>query len=523
MGSWGVATPHEAASRAAAEVLASGGTAVDGALAAAGVLTVVYPHNCSLGGDLIALVRQAGQDPQAVFGVGRSASALDAEALRRQVGEQMPVAGPLSISVPGVVSGWQALHELGGSLPIAHLLQPAITLASNGAPVAPSLGRALEVLDSDDPGLEMVFGPPGNRVETGRVFVQPQLAATLAEVASDPDSYYRGGVARRLARALELVGSPITIEDFSRHAAVVEEAAETNAGLLAPRLMTAGLPSQGVFFAALAAVLGKLVADGYDLLHQDAAVLGRAFKEIARLRDELLCDPSRFPEKQSIGARLSAIDLFESQSSAGRLQQLTGDRAAPPSGDTVAVVVSDAAGNSVSMLQSVFHSFGSKILDPVTGVLFHNRQSMFTLRPDAPGELGPGLMPPHTLCPIMVDGADGSPLLVVATMGGRAQPQILAQVLLQLAAGSDAVQAVSAPRLVVGDPETGGSHWVVTAERDVPEPAVRSLAHDGFDVNTVGPLSEDAGHAQLLRVSQTGVFDAASDPRADGMAVSAGL
>jgi gamma-glutamyltranspeptidase len=519
---WGVAAPHPAATDAAAAQLSAGGTAVDGALAAAGVLAVVYPHNCSVGGDLIGLVRPAGELPRAVFGVGRSANAIDVAALRRQFGEHVPATGPFSISVPGVVSGWQALHELGGSRPLAQLLEPAVELAADGAAVSSSVARALQALDTSDPGLDQIFGPPGCRLGAGEVFVQPRLAETLTQIGRDPENYYRGELARRLVRGLEAVGSPITFEDFSRHHAVVGEPTIAHAEDLASRLFTTGLPSQGPFFAGLSELLAQLVAEGYDLLGCDAALLARAFDEISRIRDLLLCDPSRGPGERAIRARLAGIELRRAALSAGRVRPCVAEGTALPSGDTVAVVVHDEHGNSVGMLQSVFHSFGSRFCDPMTGVLYHNRQSLFTLRPGAAGELGPGLMPPHTLCPTMIDAADGTLSLVLSTMGGRSQPQILAQVLLQLAAGKSAREAVSAPRFVVGDSEAALAHCLVTAEQDLPADVISSLLEGGFDVRTVSGRSEETGHAQVLRVDATGVVDAGADPRSDGTAMQAG-
>ena len=519
--SWGVASPHPAATDAAAAILATGGTAVDAAIAAAGVLVVAYPHNCSVGGDLIGLVRAAGGAPQAVFGVGRSARAIDAAALRGEVGERIPVEGPFSISVPGVVSGWQAMHELGGSRPFGELLQPAVELASAGVSVSPSVARALDDLESSDPGLQQIFGPPGGRIGVGEVFVQPRLAETLAQVAQDPERYYRGDLAERLANALQKVGSPITREDFAQHHAIVGEAVAAAAGDLAARLFTAGPPSQGIFFSALAEVVGELLAQGYDLLGGDAAVLARAFGEISKLRDDLLCDPSRWEGADAFRQRLAQIDLFGGLPPGEREGSLA-SKPPSPSGDTVAIVAYDGFGGSVSMLQSIFHSFGSRVLDPETGVLFHNRQSMFTLRRGSPGELGPGLMPPHTLCPAMVDGNDGTPSLVLSTMGGRAQPQILSHVLLHLAAGKDAARAVSSPRYVVGDTEAQSRYSAVTAERDVPSDVLGSLRGARFSLRMVEPFDDEMGHAQVLRVGTEGVVDAASDPRSDGTAMLGG-
>jgi gamma-glutamyltranspeptidase len=519
--SWGVATPHPAATDAAAAVLTAGGTAVDAAIAAAGVLVVAYPHNCSVGGDLIGLVRAGGETPRAVFGVGRSAHAIDAAALRGKLGERVPVEGPFSISVPGVVSGWQAMHELGGSRPFGELLQPAIELAEAGVPVSLSVARALTALESNDPGLQEIFGPPGGRIGLGQTFVQPRLAETLAQVARDPECYYRGDLAERLANALQKVGSPITREDFAQHHAVVADAVVADGGDLAPRLFTAGPPSQGIFFSALVEVIGRLLARGYDLLGDDAAVLARAFAEISKLRDDLLSDPSRWGGADVFRQRVARIDLFGGLPPAER-GALPASTPPPPSGDTVAIVTYDSNGSSVSMLQSIFHSFGSRVLDPETGVLFHNRQSMFTLRRGSPGELGPGLMPPHTLCPAMVDGDDGRPSLVLSTMGGRAQPQILSHVLLELAAGKDAARAVSSPRYVVGDNEAQSRYSAVTAERDVASNVLSSLGEARFSLRFVEPLDDEMGHAQVLRVSTGGVVDAASDPRSDGTAMLGG-
>jgi gamma-glutamyltranspeptidase len=524
---WGVAAPHPAATDAAAAVLEQGGTAIDGAIAAAGVLTVVYPHHCSVGGDLIALVRSPGERPKAVFGVGRSPASIDVDRLRRTYGERLPIHGPDSISVPGVVSGWQCLHQLGGLQPMEQLLSPAVVLASEGMAISPSLARALATLESTDPGIAALFGPPGSRLGTGDVVRQPALAETLIQVAAEPDAYYRGALAKQLAAALKSIGSPITLGDLSRHQPVVAEAPMIETGTLAPKLFTAGLPSQGPFLAVLAQWVDQLLAQGHDLTGRDASDLGRAFAWISRRRDELLADPSRVPGGQDIWSRLGTAATALSLTDPGRPLPRRLDHLDPGafgeatesalSGDTAAVVTLDAAGSSVSMLQSVFHSFGAQVLDPVTGVLFHSRQSMFTLRRGSPGELGPRRMPPHTLCPIMVDTSDGAPLLLLATMGGRAQPQILTQVLLQLAKGMDARDALAAPRFLVDDSKPGGSQWVVTAENGVPDGALSSLEHAGFEIELVRARNEEMGHAQLLRHSEDGVV-AAADPRSDGVA-----
>ena len=465
---------------------------------------------------MIGLVRRGRGVPKAVFGVGRSAKRTDAARLRRQFGDRVPQDGPFSVSVPGVVSGWQAMHELGGRLPFGHLLEPAVALAAGGVEVSRSLGRALHALESLDPGLSEVFGPPGRRLREGDVLVQPRLAETLGEIAADPDSYYRGRLARRLVDGLRSAGSPIGLEDLAAQRAVVEDALAGEGGECAPRLFTAGLPSQGVFFAGLASVVATLVSGGYELCGRDASLLARAFCEVSTMRDELLSDPARSPGTGWITERLRELEVSGPAQAPGRVGPAAGG--AGPSGDTVAVVCCDTEGNTVSMLQSVFFSFGSRILDPATGVLFHNRQAMFTLRAGAPGELVPGMMPPHTLCPVVVDLPEERRSYVLATMGGRGQPQILSQVLLSLHSGAGAAEACSRPRLLVERTGAEAGRCAAIVEEDLAEDVVSSLVAGGLDVQVVGRHSEEMGHAQLLCVGPEGVYDEGADPRSDGEA-----
>ncbi|MDA8290977.1 MAG: gamma-glutamyltransferase [Actinomycetota bacterium] len=528
---WGIATPHELASRAGADVLEGGGTACDAAVAAAGVLAVVYPHNCSVGGDLVALVARPGEPPRAVLGVGRAAAAVDAATWRGRFGDHVPVGGPASISLPGVVSGWSAMHEIGGTRPFADLLSPAISLASDGFEVGVSLARALAEHDEPDEGIDSVFGPPGSRARLGDGISQKQLARTLEEIAQDPSSYYRGELASRLCTWLASVGSPLGVRDFAEHEAVVAAPLEVACGALAPRLWTPGPPSQGVFVALLARAAGGLLDAGHELLGRDADLLARMFHEVTLERDALLAEPRRVPRALYDAAGDVAAERLASEVLRARAEAGASAREGPPrpptprtaaSGDTVAVVVLDASGGAVSMLQSVFHSFGSGMLDPASGIVFHNRQAMFTLRAGDPGEIGPGLMPPHTLAPALVTWEDGRRLAALGTMGGRGQPQILTQLLLRIAGGASGAEAVGSPRFVVGELDANGANGVVLAEPGLGRDARDALRRSGLDVRTLPSRDEAVGHAQLVSVGHDGAVSGASDPRSDGAAVVGG-
>src|SRR5689334_11242989 len=168
-----VAAPHAAATRAGEAAFEAGGNAVDAALAAACALTVVYPHMCALGGDVMALVRDG--DAHAVNGSGRAPR-------RWHAGGTVPVQGVGAITVPGAVSAWQTMAERWGRRPLAAALEPAAELARDGVPVARSLADALAAdgpLVAADAGLSAVFAPAGRVLGEGDRLVQHPLARTL--------------------------------------------------------------------------------------------------------------------------------------------------------------------------------------------------------------------------------------------------------------------------------------------------------------------------------------------------------
>jgi gamma-glutamyltranspeptidase len=179
----------------------------------------------------------------------------------------------------------------------------------------------------------------------------------------------------------------------------------------------------------------------------------------------------------------------------------------------------DADGTAVSLIQSLFHSFGSGLLDAETGLILHNRGACFSLDPASPNRLEPGRRPAHTLMPVLV-AERGGVVGAHGTMGGRAQPQIHTQLLLRLEAGSSPSAALNAPRWIVGGQDIGEDGEVVVAERSVAPDALDAIAAAGLPVMAVADLGEEVGHGQLVRRAEDGELLAATDPRADGLAAA---
>jgi gamma-glutamyltranspeptidase len=512
-----IATPHTLATEAAADVIRSGGNAIDAALTAAFVLTVVYPHNTALGGDLIALVRQPDGTITTVNSSGPASRNVDLADFRARYGETMPVTGVDTITIPGAVAGLAAIHDLGASRDWSAHLTAAHDLAANGAPVAAGLAAAINeqlALVLQDPGLAALLAPGGAPLGEGDQLVQPALARSLRTLAEDgPSTLYGGQLGRILVTGLAALGSPLDVEDLARFSPRLEEPLSTSFGPW--DVWTSGPNSQGFLLLEILGALEKLGPD-CEPLGRDAGVLTELFRLATADRERHLADPEFM--------KLRATDLLASErllelargavqgtESAARGVLLGSGR---PKGDTVAVVTADSEGRAVCLIQSVFHAFGAAILEPATGFVMHNRGSFFSLSPESVNQLGPERRPAHTLVPVMVTRGPNL-AWVVGTMGGKAQPQILSQVLLRLFAGQTPGEAVAAPRWVVGGLEVDQVEEIAFVESPVDASARQGIGARLLIVD-LPRHDETTGHAQAVAVLDDGSLVAASDPRSDG-------
>jgi gamma-glutamyltranspeptidase/glutathione hydrolase len=510
-----LATPHTLATEAGVRAYRDGGNAIDAAIAAAAVLTVVYPHNVALGGDLIALVRTPDGTVHCINASGWAGAAADAAHSRSRHGRWLPTRGADAVTVPGGVRGWEALRRLGARLTWGRTLAPAEVAARTGEPVASSLATHLadaenaDLIGSDD--FDRVFRPGGRGLRAGDLLVQPALAETFATLRQKgPDAFYEGGLAERMVAYLRSLGSILTLEDF---AAFEPESVPPISVEFGGDLTVFTSPPNTHGFLLLRALRAIDELGIEDPLGDDIGTLLRIFHHGNVLRTESLADP-----------RYADVDVAEMVGGGiGELSELGRAPAGPtlvPHGDTVGVAAADADGYAVSLIQSVYHAFGSGLIDPATGVLFHNRGTSFSLDDASPNVIAPRKRPAHTLMPTMTTYR-GAMRHVLATMGGQGQPQILAQVLLRALAGAGAEAAVSAPRAVVGLQIDGGTADSVTVEAALPPNSKASIVRAGLEATEVSPHSEALGQANVVFADAGGSLTAASDPRSDGAAVVA--
>lgn len=504
-----VASGHHLATAAGLAALRDGGSAVDAAIAAAAVCAVVLPNRCSIGGDVFALVYDAGTRTVIAYnGSGAAPLAVDEMAFVHGFGDR----GARLSTVPGAVAAWADMLEDHGRLGLARALAPAIDYAAEGFPVSDLLSAAIgeeaERL-GQDPTAGRTYTPRGVRPRPGEMLQQPDLATSLRAVASGgADAFYRGDLALRFASGVAALGGWLSPDDLAAHRTDRRDPIEaTYRGL---RVVGQPPVSQGhVLLEELALAEGlDLRAMGWgspEQIHAMVEIKKLAFAD----RDALAGDPRAVP--------FDAAELF-SETFAARRRRAIGAKAsehvlaAALPADTTYLAVVDRDGNAVSFIESVFSAFGAATVVPGTGILLNNRLSGFSLDPRSPNALAPGKRPVHTLNTVIV--LDGSALrFVYGTPGRQAQVQTNFQLGVGLIDHElDVQEAIEAPRWYH---EAGRT---LQLEARFGEQVRKGLAAKGHDLEILGEWAEITGGAQAIAVDSNGVFSGGADPRREGSA-----
>jgi len=475
-----VACGHPLGSAAALEVFLQGGNAVDAAVAAGAVLAVALPEACGIGGDALALVRPGGGGPTVAYNGWGVAP--------RDVSERIPADGGGTVPPPGAVRAWADMLAAAGTRELGAVLAPAIRLATDGVPVGAPL---LAARDAQRRRLERTapaFGLLEPALRPGSRWRQPELAATLRDLAEGgPDSFYGGSRAEAIARAVQADGGSLDAADLAAHRTLVRPPVEGVHG--SARLTLQPPPSQALLaLMALRAVAARAPADRAQRAHLGVEAIEAAFAH----RDEVAADGAE--------DRLLALDLALDPE---RAQRRGGPRGYS---HTTAVATADAEGTVVSMLVTVFDDFGSAVLVPEGGFLLTNRLTGCSADPASPNAPRAGRRPVHTLSPALVDLDDRT--LALATPGADGQVQTLVQVVQALADdGLDLEAALAAPRW-------RSQEGVLEVEEDLPGDVRSHLEARGhaLEVHPAG-AGRFGAMAGVGADAAAGTLLAAADPR----------
>jgi gamma-glutamyltranspeptidase/glutathione hydrolase len=520
------ATSQPLATQTAIDILKKGGGAVDAAIAAKAVLGLVEPTGCGVGGDLFAIVWDAGERKiHGINGSGRSPRSLSLKRFRELGLSKIPSFGPLSLSVPGAVDGWFELHGKFGKLSMEELLAPAIVYALEGFAVTEIIAdawaanaRGLSVF----PGFAETFLVDGRPPKKGEVFRNPNLAATLRTIAEGGrEEFYQGEIAERIESFVRGTGGFLTRPDLAEHRSEwVDPVSASYRGFDVWEL-----PPNGQGIAALQ-ILNLL--EGFDLraMGFGTAPHLHAFVEAKKLAFE---DRARFYADPDF-ANVPVEELISKDYAARRRRLLSLDKAALEqepgdpllrTGDTVYLTTADRDGNMVSLIQSNFRGMGSGLCPFGLGFCLQNRGELFSLEERHANLYAPGKRPFHTIIPAFIT-REGKPFLSFGVMGGDTQPQMHAQIVMNLVDFDMNLQeAGDAPRILhsgSSDP-TGGrmcDGGEVHLENGFPGDTIRDLHRLGHRLT---PAPGAFGGYQAIGVDTTsGVYYGASESRKDGQA-----
>jgi gamma-glutamyltranspeptidase/glutathione hydrolase len=518
-----VSTSQPLAAAVGARILERGGNAVDAAIATSAAMALMEPTGNGLGADLFAIVAEpSGGAVHGLNASGWAPAGLSVGLLRRAGLDRMPQNGIHSVTVPGIVAGWDAMRRRFGTLPFDETLAPAILYAEQGFPVTPTVahwwGRAAERLAADA-NAAATFLPDGRAPKAGELFRNPDLARTLRRIVDGgSDGYYRGPTAEAILTLARNTGGTMAAEDLSAFAAEWVTPLETTYR----GWRVAQLPPNGQGIAALIMLnlmerfpLGQYGFQSPEALHVMIEAKKLAYADMLAY----VGDP-RFGSipVSSLLSRAHAEQraaLIDSRTARCAIEPSKLDGVTDARGhDTIYLTVVDQRGGIVSLIQSNYSGFGSGLVPPRTGFMLQNRGAQFTLEPDHPNTLAPRKRPLHTIIPGFMEKAGTR--IGFGIVGGWNQAQAHAQFVSSVADyGLDIQQALEAGRFT----KTTFTGCDVQVEELLPEKTRARLKALGHKTEVIAPRTGNFGWGHAVMSRADGIKFGAAEPRHDGAAI----
>ncbi|CAG2148274.1 Glutathione hydrolase-like YwrD proenzyme [Cupriavidus yeoncheonensis] len=517
-----VSTSHPLAAQAGLRMLLKGGNAVDAAIAAAAAITIVEPVSCGLGSDAFAILWD-GKELHGLNSSGVAPAAWSPEYFSGKYGTganglaNRPVRGWDSVTVPGVVAGWAALHERFGKLPFADLMEPAIEIAERGYAMPPVVAHkwAAAVPElKDQPGFADTFMPNGRAPRVGEKFTMKAAADTLRKIGETRGrAYYEGEIAEKIAAFSKQCGGAMTLDDLRNYRPDwVKPISKSYRGYELHEI-----PPNGQGIAALIALgildqfdVSALPVDSVDSQHLQIEAMKLAFADLYRYVADprsMEVTPEQMLDDAYLKSRAKLIDM----------QRATHfNFGMPKVGGTIYLTAADENGMMISFIQSNYMGFGSGVVVPGTGISLQNRGVGFSMDPKSANVVAGGKRPFHTIIPAFLT-RDGQPVMSFGVMGGDMQPQGHLQTVVRMLDYKQQPQAACcAPRWKVN------RDFTLDVEGTMDPATVEGLKARGHQLKSVEDPYMDFGSGQFIwRLSDDAEhgYVAASDSRRDGQAV----
>ena len=514
--------PHHLATKTGSDILKEGGNVVEAMIASAAMISVVYPHMNSMGGDNFWLISDKNQNVYGIDACGPASNNININFYKKLGFNSIPSRGALSaLTVPGAVAGWKLAYDfsvknLGGKIPLSRLLFDAEQAAKEGIAVTNTLRNNLKSKLNqlvDLVGFKDIYLKNGKIPDVGNRLIIPNLSNTFScLIKNGLEDFYSGEVFSKIISDLNNLGSPLNSDDFKNYKASFVDPLELK--IKDAKLFNLPPPTQGLASILILGLLDELsinCKNDVELIHNIVEITKAVFK----IRDKHISDPrymsfhvSEFLTKDFVKKLAKEINF---------------EKAAPwPTsslgGDTVWLGATDTHGNTVSFIQSIYWEFGSGLVLPNTGITMQNRGVSFSLDPKNHNHLVPGRKPFHTIQPALAHFDDGR-VMSYGTMGGEGQPQTQATIFYRYNIQNLNLQnAVNEPRWLLG--KTWGEETTsLKIEERFSADTFDKLKSMGHIVEKVGAYEEIMGHAGALVCYPNGLKEGGYDLRSDGSAI----
>lgn len=529
-----VVSAHPLASQAGLDILRQGGNAVDAAVATTFAIAVVEPFSAGIGGGGFLLLHQANKPEMKALDFRERAPLkatknmyLDAQG---KVRPNVSIDGYLSVGVPGTVAGLYQVHRQHGKLPWAELVAPSIKYAQEGFIVSERFVGAVESRKKpilSNAASRQVFTRNGTMYAAGDKLIQRDLAKTLQQIATDPQSFYTGNIARAIGSDMARNGGLITLEDLKTYKPIWRT--PVCGTFRQARICSMPPPSSGgVHLLQMLNLIGDtdFKAKGWhnpDALHLMVEAMRIAYAD----RSEYLGDPDfvKVPVQQLISREYAAKRRQEIRANATPSTQVKPvDKATlerftkAESPDTSHLTVVDEQRNAVSLTFTVNYGFGSGVVTPGTGILLNDEMDDFAAAPGVPNAYGllggdanaiaPRKTPLSSMTPTIVTQNNRLKMATGAPGGSTIITTVLQVILNVLAYNMNAGEAVSAPRI--------HHQWLPDELRIQPfgldTATIAELKRRGHKVEQRSPW----GNANAIVVTPDNKLEGAADPRGEG-------
>ena len=513
-------SPHWMATQAGIDIMRNGGNAIEAMISSAAVISVVYPHMNSLGGDNFWLINDFNNKVIGIEATGYSGEKATIDYYLSKNLNKIPTRGTLSaLTVPGVVSGWQRAYNysktfLNGSKSLSEIFDAAIQIANSGFPVTKTLEKNLIQKKGELFNLKEFSNKYYSYdYKEGEILKFPEMATTFnLLIKNGLNDFYRGSILKKIMSDLKNTDCLLSERDF----------VEFNSQFVNPlkiKLENCSIfnlppPTQGVASLLLLGILDQLKEKNnsqFEFIHS----VVEATKKALLKRDMYITDPTYM--------KINVNKLIDTKMFKDLAQEISFEKAddwpfETSKGDTVWLGAVDSFGNSVSFIQSIFWEFGSGIFLPETGITLQNRGSSFSLNKSNNNSLSPRRKPFHTIQPALAKFNNGD-VLVYGTMGGDGQPQTQAIIFSRLNYFKENLQdAINKPRWLLGKTWGSDVHNLRLENRFDPI-VINELKKVGHKVELVEEFNEIMGHSGAILSHLNGIKEGAFDYRSDGMAI----